>query len=289
MTIDQYGWLAGIYITSITINLSILKIIIDNKLKYPSRYSLGFNTLLSVVGCFFTYKTVGLTQSIGFLIYNSISFLGILYITKSRTVNALELGETLLNLFKTIDLQTINIISDINNRKQTTVKSITRALRYILAEIPGILGLDNTHHSQGCVLVPVKSKFKVVAYESIESYKIELIEKLFNHGSNIVSIAALAMKQRRMIIVNDLADQTNHDAKYWVPTYPEEPKIGSILAYPIIRGLGIPDAKPLAIICITSVKKNAFLNVSTLNRVLGFFAVKIETLQNCLELTNRKK
>jgi hypothetical protein len=111
------------------------------------------------------------------------------------------------------------------------------------------------------------------------------MEELFQYGSNTVSLAGHAMNQRRPVIVNDLANESDENLKFWVRTFRDEQKEGSLLAFPIIRGLGSPDAEPIAILCITSAKKDAFLNENALIRILTYFSVKIEILQNCLDLT----
>lgn len=287
MTIPQLAWLAGLFVTSITTNTGLLKIVTDDKFERPNAVSLLINGLLSLVGGFFGLILVGVVFSVGFVVFNVSSFLLMFYFTKIRTVRGLELGEKLLIQFKTIDLQICYILAEINSKgRENLIKPITLALRYILSEMPTILGLDNTHHSELSVLIPQENKFKVVAYSGIENYRVEKMEEMFQYGSNTVSLAGRAMNQRKPVIVNNLADDTNPDLEYWVKTHRDEPKIGSLLAFPIIRGLGASDTEPIAILCITSRRTNAFKNEDAVIRLLNYYALKIEILQNCLDLNS---
>jgi hypothetical protein len=286
MTIPQLIWLAGLFITSITINTGLLKVVTDDKFERPNAVSLIINSLFSLVGGFFGILLVGIFFSVIFVLFNALSFLLLFYFTKIRTVQGLELGEKLLIQFKTIDLQICYILAEIHGKERgNLIKPITLALRYILSEMPTIIGLDNTHHSELSVLIPKENKFKVVAYSGIENYRVEKMEEMFHYGSNTVSLAGHAMNQRKPIIVNDLADDTNPNLEHWIKTHRDEPKRGSLLAFPIIRGLGASDAEPIAILCITSMKKNAFKNADSVIRLLNYYALKIEILQNCLDLT----
>ena len=288
MNSTSLGWLAGLFIGSISLNLGLLKIIYDDTFAYPNRISLTANALLSFVGGFFIFYVAGAMYSIAFILFNVLSFLLMFYFTKRRTVYALELGEKLLAALKTIDLQLTYILSEMHHSENSdAAKPIRRAVRFILAELPDILGLNGDHHPQLCVLIPHENKFTVVAYERIESFRIEEMEKLFRYGPNPVSVAGRAMNQRRMVIINDLSKEEYPGADDWIKTYRDEQKKGSILAFPIMRGLASLDAEPIAILCITSAKKGAFKDENTLIRVLTYFSVKIEMLQNCLDLTQR--
>lgn len=285
MSVAQIAWLATLCVASITINTSLLKIITDDKFDRPNLVSLFVNGLLSLVGGVFAVALVGLIYSIVFVLFNVISFLIMFYFTKRRTVRGLEFGERLLVQFKTIDLQICYIIAEINNKKSDLLKPIRLALRYILSELPSNLGLDGTHHPQLSVLLPQENnKFKVIAYSGIENYRVEKMEELFEYGSKTVSIAARAMNQKTPIIIDNLSDPKNPDLEFYVKTFRDEEKEGSMLAFPIMRGLEPSDTEPIAILCITSKKPNAFVNREAVLRLLNYFAIKIEILQNCLDL-----
>ena len=289
MNSSQIIWLTSLFIASITTNAGLLKVISDDKIERPNLVALFVNTLLSIVGGLFAFLLIGSTYaSFLFILFNAFSFLALVYTTKYRTVRALELGEKLLVVFKTVDLQISYILSEmINNENADVAKPIRLGLRYILSEIPSVLGLDNSHRPQLSILIPEKNKFKVIAYSGIENFRVAKIEEMFQYGDNTVSLAGHAMNQRRAIVVNDLSDEKNLDSIFWVKTINDESRSGSLLAFPIIRGLGPSDAEPIAILYITSIKKNAFANVATI-RILSYFALKIEVLQNCLEIAEKK-
>lgn len=287
MSIAQIAWLATLCVASITININLLKIITDDKFDRPNLVSLIANGLLSIVGGFFAIILVGLIYAIGFVVFNGLSFLIMYYFTKKRTVRGLELGERLLIQFKTIDLQICYILAEIyNNNHDDLLKPIRLALRYVLSELPDILGLDNkTHHPQLSVLIPKNNKFKVIAYSGIENFRVEKMEELFEHGSKTVSIAGRAMNQRKAVIINDLSDGSNPELEFYIKTFRDEDTVGSMLAFPIMRGLEPSDSEPIAILCITSKRTEAFKNQGAVLKILSFFAIKIEILQNCLDLT----
>jgi hypothetical protein len=285
MATSSISWLAGLFVTSITINTALLKVIYDDKFAHPSLVSLFINSLLSVVGGFFIYILAGFQFSVAFICFNASSFFLMVYFTKKRTVYALELGEKLLVALKNIDLQITYILNEMYEGKNNNLtKQVARALRFILSELPNIIGLDDSDHPQLCVLIPSNHRFKVFAYERIESFRIEKIEELFRYGDNTVSIAGHAMNLRKMIVVNDLSDDKDENVKYWVRTFRDEPKEGAVLVYPILRGLASSDAEPIAILCVTSSRVGAFKNENTLFRILTYFSIKIEILQNCLDL-----
>jgi hypothetical protein len=286
MDVTKTIWLAGLFIASISTNTTLIKLVTDDKLERPNIVSLFFNSLLTIVGGFFSFLLLGLFYASGFILFNIASFFFILYITKRRTVTALEYAEKLLINFKAIDLQISYILNEMySGRSKDLARPTRRTLRFILSELPNVLGLDSSHHPQFSILVPQDKKFMVVAYEGIESFRIARMEELFQYGKDTVSLAGHAMNQKSPVIVNDLANETDPNLLYWTRTSPNEAKEGSILAYPIIRGLGSPDADPIAILCITSAKKNAFVNKDAINRVLAYFSLKIEILQNCIDLT----
>lgn len=284
-------WLTSLFIASITTNVGLLKIISDDKFERPNLVALFINTLLSLVGGVFVLFVINsIYASFLFILFNVISFLLLVYMTRYRTVRALELGEKLLIIFKTVDLQISYILSEMIGQNDGTdiTKPIRLALRYILSEIPSVLGLDNSHHPQLSILIPENNKFKVVAYSGIENFRVAKIEEMFQYGPNVVSLAGHAMNQRRAVVINDLTDEKNSDSIFWIRTFNNEPRTGSLLAFPIIRGLGPSDAEPIAILYITSTKRNAFANAATIN-ILSYFALKIEILQNCLGIAEIKR
>jgi len=129
MTIPQLVWLAGLFITSITINTGLLKVVTDDKFERPNAVSLTINSLFSLVGGFFGILLVGIFFSVIFVLFNALSFLLLFYFTKIRTVQGLELGEKLLIQFKTIDLQICYILAEIHGKERgNLIKPITLAL-----------------------------------------------------------------------------------------------------------------------------------------------------------------
>jgi GAF domain-containing protein len=186
---------------------------------------------------------------------------------------------------QTVDLQIVYILSKINSGRNNSdlEKPIRRAVRYILAELPNLLGLDSSHRPQMCLLIPRNGKFSVVAYSGIEHYRLVKIEELFRYSPEPISLAGLAMNHGKPIIVNDLSDRDNEYVGYWIRLTPNEIQPGSLLAYPVIRGIGSIDTEPIAILYITSDRKNAF-DVEAVLRLLGIFSPKIEILQRFLDL-----
>ncbi|WKZ41870.1 MAG: GAF domain-containing protein [Anaerolineales bacterium] len=288
MTSAQLIWMAGLFVGSITLNTGLLKVITDDKIERPNLVGFFINLLLSLVGAFFGYILIGVLLSVAFVLFNVFSYIVIFFIVKKRDIKAVKFGETLLATFKRIDLQISFILSEINNSKEIGLdtdfaRPVRRTLRYIISELPYALGLDGSHETLISVLIPSNNKFKVVAYYGLENFVVAKMEDLFRYGPDAVSIAGHAMNQRTTVIINDLSDDNNQDVRRWVRVW-DESKTGSILAYPIIRGVGSNEAEPMAVICVTSRKKNAFDTISSTD-LLNYFAPKIEILQNCMDLT----
>ncbi len=290
MTTTQLVWLASIFVASITINLGLLRVITDDKLKRPNLAAILINILMSSVGIFFAIRIVGGNWWVAFILFNLLSFLTILYVVKKRDVKAVILGENLLVIFKRVDLQISYILGEINNRTtKDLVSPIRRTLKYILAELPVVLGMDSFQPVLISVLVPHGNRFKVVAHVGLENFVIDKMEWVFRYGSDAVSIAGQAMNQKRAIVINDLEKEEENEAiKYWIRVW-DESKQGCLLAYPIMRGLGSSNDEPMAVLCISSHKKNAF-DVKIVIQILNYFAPKIEILQNCMDLViNREE
>jgi hypothetical protein len=143
--------------------------------------------------------------------------------------------------------------------------------------------LDKKDNPQLCILVPENNRFKTIAYEGIENFRIAKMEEVFRYGAELKSLAGLAMNQRRTILINDLTDKTNEDVKQWIQVLPTDERDGSILIYPIIRGLGNPDAEPISIVCVSSTRKNSF-DKKDVAKIMVYYSPKIEILQNCWEI-----
>ncbi len=93
------------------------------------------------------------------------------------------------------------------------------------------------------------------------------------------------MNRKKPIIINDLADSEIKDVDLWIKIELEESRSGSILAYPIIRGIGPSDADPIVVLCITSEKKDAF-DIEIVIQLLTYFSSKFEILQNCWDIVS---
>jgi len=290
MTDPRLVWLAGLCIGSITANTALLKVITDDKVPRPNVAAGFLNTLLSIVGGLFCFYFVGYSVSVAFILFNLISFLILVYIVTKRDKKAVLFAEKLFPTFLAVDLQIAFILSEMNKGSGANMGSpIRRALRYILSEMPIVFGFDNAHHAQSCVLVPRKNRFSVVAYSGIPNYKVPKMEETFRYGPNPVSVAGHAVNERKTIIINDLTDQKSIDGQYWVKITDDETKIGALLAHPIFRGIGSATSEPIAVLCITSMLKNAF-DIEETNRLLSLFSLKVEILQYCWDIiVSRKK
>ncbi len=284
MSIGTFTWLAGLFVVSITANTGLLKIITDDKLRRPNLIAAFLNASLSFVGGLFGYLLVGYAIAIVFVLFNGVSYIVLVYIVKKRDVRAVKLGENLLATFQRVDLQISFVLNEILvNPASDLGRPIRRTIRYILAELSNLLGFDSTHHPQLVVLIPENHKFKVLAYSGIPNHKLAKLENTFQYGPQPISLAGHAMNRRKPIIINDLADARIEDGVFWIQVSTDEPRSGSILAYPIIRGIGSSDTDPIAILCITSDKKGAF-DVEIVIQLLTYFSSKFEILQNCWDI-----
>lgn len=289
MTDAKWIWLAGIYIASITLNGSLLKIITDDKIKRPNVVAIILNVVLSAVGGFFVNKLVGGFATPIFFAFNLSLFLILIYVIKRRDNKAVIFGERLLSEFQTIDLQVCFILSEMCEHPEGDLtKPIRQTLRYILSELQRIFGLDDSHHPQLCILVPNDFRFRVVAYEGISPVKLKQMEESFKYGDEPYSLAGHSMNRRIPIIINDLSNEKEEDVKYFVTLSREEAKRGSILVYPIIRGIGATTGSPIALLSITSDKKQSF-DIEVTKQVLSYFATKVEVLQNCMDIASTLK
>ncbi|MDP1614307.1 MAG: GAF domain-containing protein [Methylococcales bacterium] len=286
MTDPQWIWLASIFVASITANAGLLKIVTDDKIKRPNVVAIILNFILSCVGSYFAYQLVGGIPAIIFFVFNFALFLVLIYFIKRRDVKAVLFGEKLLSEFQTIDIQICFILSEMYERPNgDLVKPIRQTLRYILSVLQNIFGLDNSHHAQLCILVPSEFKFRVIAYEGISPVKLKQMQDSFRYGVEPNSLAGHAVNRRIPIIINDLANEKDENAKYFITLSHDEAKRGSILIYPIIRGIGSDVGVPIALICITSDRKNAF-DIEVTKQILSYFATKVEVLQNCMDIAS---
>ena len=284
---SQILWFAGSFITSITINLNLIRVITDKGVQRPVSTTVFINILLSLVGGYFNYQFVSAVASGGFVLFNILSFLIIVVIVTRRDAKAINLSQVFFSSFRKIDLQIIHILSELNTQPGPGIlKSIRRAQRWTLSELSNILGLNNKYKAHLSILVPINLRFHVIAYEGIENYKISIIEEQFNYGTEIKSVAGHAMRQRKTILINDLSDDKNEDAQKWIQVEKDEPPQGSLLVVPIMRGIGFTDTEPIALVCISSEKKNAF-DPKSIHRIMAFYGLKIEILQNCWEIASR--
>jgi hypothetical protein len=289
MPVAVFLWLAGSFFTSISINTTLLRLYFDDKVEHPSQVSLFFNVVLSLVGGIFIILFMGIPGiwiALAFILFNGFCFILAVFFTKKRTVYALEYGEKLLVSLKTIDLHICHIFEEwYEGNSENLAEPIIRSIRFVLSELPHALGLDASHKPAISVMIPQNDRFEVIGDDSIESFRIQEMEERFRYGPNPVSVAGYAMHQRRIIVLNDLSNENDENAKHWIRTFRDEPKKGSLVAFPIVRGLASEETEPIAILCVASIKKDAFKDVNTLVRILTYFAIKIEILQNCMDLT----
>lgn len=284
MQLSQIIWMASLSTGSIAANTGLLKVITDDKIARPNVAAGFLNTLLSIIGGIFCYYILGLHYSIAFVFFNLISFIVLVYIITKRDKKAVIFAEKLFPTFQAIDLQIAFLLGEIvKGEMEDLGKPIRRALRFILSEIPVVFAFDSSHHTQSCILVPENYRFKVLAYSGIPNYKVDKMEEMFRYGEQPVSIAGICVNNKKTVIINDLTDQKNIDNDYWVKITNEETKVGSLLAHPIFRGIGFGHAEPIAVLCITSLKKNAF-DIKETNLLLNFFSLKVEILQNSWDI-----
>ncbi|MDI6696729.1 MAG: GAF domain-containing protein [Anaerolineales bacterium] len=289
MEISKITWFASLFIASITINATLLKIITSDKIPRPNWAALFINVIVSLIGGIFGDMLLGIIPSATFVLFNVFSFLGIVYIVKRRDTKAVILGEKLLAVFRRIDLQICYILSEMLVHPTSDIgKPIRRTIRYVLAELSNILGLDATHHAQLIILIPEGYKFKVLAYSGIPSDKLAEIENTFKYGPEPISLAGEAMNRRVPIIINDLSDESLPETAKWVRISPDEKREGSILVYPFMRGLGPSSGDPIAELCIASEKKDAF-DIEAVTQILAHFSPKLEVLQNCWDIFSASK
>ena len=289
MTDAKWIWLASFYVASITTNAGLLKVITDDKIKRPNVAGILLNVALSLIGFYFVGRLIGNIPAVIFVAFNLLLFLVLIYLIKKRDVRAVKFGERLLSEFQTVDLQVCFILCEMyENSTGDLTKPIRQTLRYILSDLQNIFGLDSAHHAQLCILVPQEFKFQVVAYEGISPVRLKRMQESFRYGDDPYSLAGYAMNRRIPIIINDLSNENDEDARYFVTLSHDESKRGSILVYPIIRGIGSAMGKPIALLCITSDKKNAF-DIEVTKQVLSYFATKVEVLQNCMDIAERLK
>lgn len=289
MEISRITWYAGLFVTSIASNTTLLKIITSDKIPRPNLVALFIMIVMSLVGGIFATILLGIIAALIFVSFNAFSFIGIVYIVKKRDTKAVLLGERLLATFQRIDLQICYILSEMHTHPESDIgKPIRRTIRYILAELSHILALDSSHHPQIAMLIPDSQKFRVLAYSGIPSDKLAKLETTFQYGDNPVSLAGEVVNQRKPIIINDLADGANPDTVKWVPISPNEERTGSILVYPFMSGIGPSKEDPIAVLCITSEKKDAF-DVEAVVQILAYFAPKLEVLQNCWDIVSSTK
>ncbi len=162
MTIETIIWVAGLFVGSIAANTVLLKVIADDRLRRPNFVAAFLNTLLSVVGGFFGIMLVGIVLVASFILFNVFSFIILVYIVTKRDVRAVILGEKLLATFQRVDLQISFVLSKmLENPTSDLGRPIRRTIRYILAELSNILGLDSAHHAQSVVLIPENNKLIV--------------------------------------------------------------------------------------------------------------------------------
>lgn len=281
MANPQILWLAGLYVSSITINTGLLKIITDDKIPRPNVVAGYLNALLTLIGGIGCYYFLGILTLLLFVPFNLISFLILVYLVTRRDKKALLYAEKLFPFFLAIDLQITFILSEIGKSDKKYLEDlIDRAHNYVLSEMPIIFGFDATHETQTCILAPKNFRFNVVANSGIPNYKIKKMEESFRYGPNHASVAGLAVNERKTIIINDLSDYKNKDGQNWIKITNEENKEGSMIAHPIFHGIGSSEGEPIAVLCVTSLKKNAF-NLEESKKLLTFLSAKVEIIQSC--------
>ena len=291
ITITNLIWIATFFLGITGIQISIFRLAINDKFRRPLLVAGLFFIVILIVELTCIYFGFGLIPAFLVFGYSCLLFLIFFSAIKSRDKKAIKFGEQYTRVTHTIDIQINHVLDQMitNGNTAETSKAIENGLCYILSEIVAYLKLDFTRHkSRLCILLTKKDGlFKVIAQIGIPNHLIDNLEHEFSYHQNIVSVAGLSANKHEVICIRNLSNKKDERTYCWHQLEPSEEKIGSIICYPIGKGVGDNKIEETsAVINISSSKKNAF-NCEAVVELLDHFSQKIETLLYCYELINR--
>jgi hypothetical protein len=118
----------------------------------------------------------------------------------------------------------------------------------------------------------------VICHRGIPAHRIPFIEAAFSYGEHPVGVAGIVASSLRTVYIPDLADEQDENVRHWIRVEEGERKEGSLYCFPIRRGVGPhPQTNALAVLSLTSVRKNAF-DTKVVPNYLSQIAPKLEAL-----------
>lgn len=286
-------WYVGVLITTISINLRLLSISLNDRLEYPLRVASLYNAVFLLVAGAAAYALVGDPLLVLYIALLSLGLLGVIfYVLKQRDVKGLKLGEKIIAASYLADLQLLYALSNLAEPVPGVDVRVTveNGLNFILSQLAEILHFGERRAAENWLsifLVKKSGKFKVIAHQGISNNLLPVIEATFRHKKKIKSVAGYAVDRCEYVCITDLATSQHPAARCWAGLTPEMRKQGSIICLPIARSVGeAGEPQAIAVLCVSSIEADAY-DCASLKEVLERFAPKIESLMYCYRLHER--
>lgn len=242
--------------------LAILGLSLGDKLPRPILTSFGIFLLFDCILGWIAYYYVGLLLVAEVLGISAFFLIVIVAILKRRDTKGIKMGQGFLEALHRIDLQTTYVLHLFSKTGATPAlaKAINTALSFILTQVALILKVEvDKDQSHLSLLLAREGKFKVIAQTGVTPKHVAFIEKYFSYENGGNGLAGKSAARGQVIYIPDLSDESNLDVKSWIRVGEDEDKEGSIICYPMIRGVGEEDGHvPLAVLSVTSIRKKAF-------------------------------
>ena len=293
---ENVRWIvAGLLLPAVVVNIGLINVILNDKLRYPLRVVLAFNLLYALVGGGAVYwVTASAIATLLVVLEIGASFTVIFFVLKERDRKAIKLAERFIEFERVVDLHLSFILAAIREHKPRSQiqKNIQQALDYILDLLGDFLALndkqlrkDDLDHRMCIFLSNKKGKFDVLAFTGLTITQLQKIKTEFAYEPKPVSIAGYAAANNAYICIPDLAADTSADspAKYWVQSETGEAREGFLLCYPITRGVGQEAQRSLAVISLSSHVRKAY-DCASAKQLIDRIAPKLENLVYLREL-----
>lgn len=295
MGADDLKWLLGLLLAIIAINIPLINVLLNDKVRNPLRLAILVDSVSAlVVGGFAYVITSSYVASLAILIETAAMFGIIGYVLKERDRKGIRLGEDFIEFERVIDVQTSYILTGLTKGRpqDATRRGVCRALEFILDILGEYLGLTDSrqsghdhHHSMSIFLAKADGKFEVLACSGMTPEQTERIEGEFRYKPDIISVAGYCANKGLFVCISDLAASKPDDdpSHYWIQSETNEKKQGFLMCFPIFRGVGPKSANPMAVMSLSSQKKQAYDCDST-RQVVERIASKVENLIYLYEL-----
>ena len=288
MNSDDLKWLAGLLIPQIALAATLINTTLNDKVRHPLRVAISLHLLFALILGIIAYLvTRSYWASISIIIETFFLLAVIFYVLKQRDLKGIKLGEHFIEFERVVDVQTSYILGLVERNSYSQIKdAVQQALKYILDVLGEYFGVDNSHHQHGnhyhslsVLFAKNNGRFEVLAQNGITPIQIEAIESKFRYKPKVVSVAGYVANRGIFVCISDLSVVKGPDdpVNYWVKSENHEKQEGFLLCYPILRGIGKPPLKPLAVICLSSHMKGAY-DDDTSKQILDRIAPKIENL-----------